>query len=312
MSELARNILLDTVLFLLMASPTVRGEDVPHSILISCLGLTIATKIVHLLGSSRVVHTAETARTWSAVRKLSTLLFALVFWDLAALYIYVPRASKRSTFYAWILFEFCGFLCSAVCSLLKLVVLCVDMSLEGDLSEAFDASPLAANVSGQSPFARSPAVSPAGGSPAVSGSPTMAVPSMAPAGGATETSTGTEPQPAAQLGGWPFKTEHYMLIDTMKELVDLFIYVGFLFVFCISNPARLPLYLATDLLQVSRSLYTRVHSFRQYRRLIEVLQDADQFPNANPTLIAERETCIICRDLLTPNSKTLPCGHVLH
>eukprot|EP01053_Blabericola_migrator_P002114 Blabericola_migrator_1__2113@NODE_1582_length_4235_cov_91_013436_g1034_i0_p3_GENE_NODE_1582_length_4235_cov_91_013436_g1034_i0NODE_1582_length_4235_cov_91_013436_g1034_i0_p3_ORF_typecomplete_len258_score45_10zfRING_2/PF13639_6/4_3e10zfrbx1/PF12678_7/2_4e06zfC3HC4_3/PF13920_6/8_3e07ProkRING_4/PF14447_6/2_6e02ProkRING_4/PF14447_6/7_3e06zfC3HC4_2/PF13923_6/2_6e06zfC3HC4/PF00097_25/6_4e06Zn_ribbon_17/PF17120_5/1_2e05zfRING_5/PF14634_6/0_00095zfANAPC11/PF12861_7/0_0048zfRING_UBOX/PF13445_6/0_0015zfRI len=84
----------------------------------------------------------------------------------------------------------------------------------------------------------------------------------------------------------------------------------FLLLFVFANPTRLPIYLASDIIQVSRTLVSKVASFRRYRKLAARLE-AD-FPDATLEELEEADTCIICRDMLTVGSKKLICGHILH
>eukprot|EP01054_Gregarina_sp_Poly1_P001629 Gregarina_sp_Poly_1__1628@NODE_1414_length_4200_cov_93_272199_g139_i1_p2_GENE_NODE_1414_length_4200_cov_93_272199_g139_i1NODE_1414_length_4200_cov_93_272199_g139_i1_p2_ORF_typecomplete_len314_score37_77zfRING_2/PF13639_6/1_8e09zfC3HC4_3/PF13920_6/2_2e06zfrbx1/PF12678_7/1_2e05zfC3HC4_2/PF13923_6/9_4e06ProkRING_4/PF14447_6/5_8e02ProkRING_4/PF14447_6/5_2e05zfC3HC4/PF00097_25/1_5e05Zn_ribbon_17/PF17120_5/5_4e05zfRING_5/PF14634_6/0_0016zfANAPC11/PF12861_7/0_013zfRINGlike/PF08746_11/0_01zfRING_UBOX/PF len=110
--------------------------------------------------------------------------------------------------------------------------------------------------------------------------------------------------------GWKLKNEYMFCLDLSQDVGTLAIYLIFLLLFVFANPTRLPIYLASDIIQVTRTLIGKITSFRRYRKLAARLEI--DFPEATLEELEEADTCIICRDLLTIGSKKLICGHILH
>lgn len=127
----AKTIILDSILFLILASPTVGGEDVPHSILFPCLGTILGLKLYHHIGGMRVSHLLEAGLSdGNALSKLTSLLCLLLTADIFLDYIAFRLAESNSSFYLWILFEVVELTITSVTSLARLSVLYVDLSLE--------------------------------------------------------------------------------------------------------------------------------------------------------------------------------------
>lgn len=83
---------------------------------------------------------------------------------------------------------------------------------------------------------------------------------------ATETEDDNRDSPA-QTGGWQFKNGYIFAVEVTKEVTELVVFMGFLTLFFLANPSRPPIYLASDLFQVVRSLAMRVQSYTRYKHL---------------------------------------------
>ncbi|OBT54439.1 hypothetical protein VE04_04375 [Pseudogymnoascus sp. 24MN13] len=138
--------------------------------------------------------------------------------------------------------------------------------------------------------------------------------------------------------GWETKGHWVLTLDLMTDFVKLGIYSAF---FCILLTFYgLPIHIMRDLFLTARSFLKRLSAFLKYRN---ATRDMNQrYPDATEEEIQREDTCIICREEMTPWSvtnpapgapeagappppvarspiisersrpKKLPCGHVLH
>jgi len=132
----------------------------------------------------------------------------------------------------------------------------------------------------------------------------------------------------SENGGWPGKAAYLFYLDLTGDLVSMLVFLGFMGVFFVQNPSRLPIYMMADVIQVAKQLSNRLRNFRKY---LLIMKDFDEkFRKANVEDCEKAETCIICRDELKADgdgssgdggggseegdntSVILPCGHVFH
>eukprot|EP00916_Digyalum_oweni_P015453 GHVL01025297.1.p1 GENE.GHVL01025297.1~~GHVL01025297.1.p1 ORF type:complete len:492 (+),score=42.69 GHVL01025297.1:33-1508(+) len=106
--------------------------------------------------------------------------------------------------------------------------------------------------------------------------------------------------------GWTSKAAYLFLVDLLSDVSYVII-----FVWLISKTfGDLPLFFLWELVTVCRNVYSKLKSYRQYRKLIANMDS--RFPVASPEEIVNADTCIICRDVLATDGRKLPCGHILH
>ncbi|KAL8272520.1 hypothetical protein Esti_003519 [Eimeria stiedai] len=114
-----RGFLLDTVLFLVLSSPTLHGSELSPLPLAKYLLLLLTLKVFE----------AGFPRS-SMVIRLFLLLVLLLTIDVAFVIFFYKNASSRSTFYLWLLFEFLGMLSCSVVAALKFMANVVDVRSE--------------------------------------------------------------------------------------------------------------------------------------------------------------------------------------
>ncbi|KFY11087.1 hypothetical protein V492_04668 [Pseudogymnoascus sp. VKM F-4246] len=138
--------------------------------------------------------------------------------------------------------------------------------------------------------------------------------------------------------GWETKGHWVLTLDLMTDFVKLGIYTAFFFI--LLTFYGLPIHIMRDLFLTARSFIKRLSAFLKYRN---ATRDMNQrYPDATVDEIQREDTCIICREEMTPWSvtnpapgapgadapqpppvrspivsersrpKKLPCGHVLH
>lgn len=110
--------------------------------------------------------------------------------------------------------------------------------------------------------------------------------------------------------GWPSKSVYVFYTELIADILQMSSYILFMGIFFYQNPARLPIYAIADIVQVARQLGGRLKSFQRYRAITADMET--KFPNATEEEIGSAESCIICRDTLTPGCKVLQCGHIFH
>ncbi|CAK0853613.1 unnamed protein product [Prorocentrum cordatum] len=112
--------------------------------------------------------------------------------------------------------------------------------------------------------------------------------------------------------GWPGKSVCLFYVDLVHDVTAMTIFLVFMLTFFFQNPARLPIYMIADVVQVARKLSHRLQSFRRYRRISNNMEA--RFPDATDEEIEQDEYCVICRDSLFEGSdaKKLPCKHCFH
>merc|ERR1719456_2098776 len=110
--------------------------------------------------------------------------------------------------------------------------------------------------------------------------------------------------------GWPGKTAYLFFMDMFSEIVTMSLFLAFMTIFFLQNPARLPIYMMADIFKVARQVSMRLRSFRKYRAIVSQLKD--RFPDGTDAELEMVDTCIICREALYPGAKKLPCGHIFH
>ncbi|KAL5354816.1 E3 ubiquitin-protein ligase hrd1 [Pseudogymnoascus australis] len=138
--------------------------------------------------------------------------------------------------------------------------------------------------------------------------------------------------------GWETKGHWVLTLDLMTDFVKLGIYTAFFFI--LLTFYGLPIHIMRDLFLTARSFIKRLNAFLKYRN---ATRDMNQrYPDATEEEIQREDTCIICREEMTPwavtnpapgaagagapqppvarspiisersRPKKLPCGHVLH
>ncbi|KAI9740673.1 MAG: E3 ubiquitin-protein ligase hrd1 [Claussenomyces sp. TS43310] len=142
-----------------------------------------------------------------------------------------------------------------------------------------------------------------------------------------------------EVPGWEAKGQWILSLDLATDLFKLGIYTAFFFILMAFY--GLPIHIMRDLFLTARSFVKRLTAFIKYRR---ATQDMARYPDATVEEISREDTCIICREEMTPWSvtnpvapvgaadgavpapaartadtvnertrpKKLPCGHVLH
>nr|PIM02269.1 zinc finger, C3HC4 type (RING finger) domain-containing protein [Toxoplasma gondii COUG] len=126
-----RGFLLDTVLFLVLSSPTLDGAEVSTHALAKFLLIVVSLKTAHLVVQIRggTLFEVGNPRT-SVLLRICIALFSLLLLDICAVHFFFVNSSKASTFYLWLLFECLGMLVSCAISTLKFAVHVVDVRLD--------------------------------------------------------------------------------------------------------------------------------------------------------------------------------------
>ncbi|CEM26902.1 unnamed protein product [Vitrella brassicaformis CCMP3155] len=237
-----RGFLLDMILFLVFASPTIDGKEVASAYLIQFMCIIVALKVFHLISSIRIAHMFEIGVPRVGVLlRICAFLFSLLLVDASLLSFFYARVSNTSTFYTWLLFETLAMCASCGLCIGKYIIHLIDLRLDN---------------------------------------------------------------------GWTAKSANLFYMDLLGDVVSMSIFLVFMLVFFLQNPARLPLYMTADIIGVARTLAQRLKSFRRYRQLTANMES--RFPDATAEEIEAADTCIICRDSLYEGDKKLPCGHVFH
>ncbi|OBT62302.1 hypothetical protein VE03_09037 [Pseudogymnoascus sp. 23342-1-I1] len=138
--------------------------------------------------------------------------------------------------------------------------------------------------------------------------------------------------------GWETKGHWVLTLDLATDFVKLGIYTAFFFILLAFY--GLPIHIMRDLFLTARSFIKRLSAFLKYRNATRDMNL--RYPDATEEEIQREDTCIICREEMTPWSvtnpapgaaaagapqppvarspiisersrpKKLPCGHVLH
>ncbi|CBZ52191.1 hypothetical protein NCLIV_019800 [Neospora caninum Liverpool] len=126
-----RGFLLDTVLFLVLSSPTLDGVEVSTYALAKFLLIVVSLKTAHLVVQIRggTLFEIGNPRT-SVLLRICIVLFCLLLLDICAVHFFFVNSSKASTFYLWLLFECLGMLVSCAISTLKVGVHVIDVRLD--------------------------------------------------------------------------------------------------------------------------------------------------------------------------------------
>merc|ERR1719364_92005 len=77
--------------------------------------------------------------------------------------------------------------------------------------------------------------------------------------------------------GWPGKSAYLFFMDLFSEITTMSLFLTFMSIFFLQNPARLPIYMMADIFKVARQVSTRLRSFRKYRQIVSQLND--RFPD---------------------------------
>ncbi|OII73683.1 membrane associated RING finger containing protein [Cryptosporidium ubiquitum] len=109
---------------------------------------------------------------------------------------------------------------------------------------------------------------------------------------------------------WSNKNAILFYMEVFGDMCSLFTYLLFIILFLVLNPSRIPLYIMGDIFHVLKALYSKLSSFRRYRKLTKNIENRLQ--EATIEEIERIDTCIVCRDILYIGSKKIPCGHVFH
>ncbi|PFH36036.1 zinc finger, C3HC4 type (RING finger) domain-containing protein [Besnoitia besnoiti] len=126
-----RGFLLDTVLFLVLSSPTLEGSEVSSYALAKFLFIVVSLKTAHLVVQIRGSTMFEVGHPRAGVLlRLCVVLFCLLLLDFCAVHFFFVHASKASTFYLWLLFECLGMLVSSAISILKFAAHIIDVRLD--------------------------------------------------------------------------------------------------------------------------------------------------------------------------------------
>eukprot|EP00914_Ancora_sagittata_P007003 GHVO01013889.1.p1 GENE.GHVO01013889.1~~GHVO01013889.1.p1 ORF type:complete len:564 (-),score=67.35 GHVO01013889.1:435-2126(-) len=127
-----KSFIMDTILFLVLAEPTIDGRDVPPLILIKHISVVIAMKTGHIISQIRTAHIFQTGTPRLVVLlRIATFTALLFVFDAIGVHIFVMKYKADSTFYLWLLFEFLGMLVSSLTCSLKFLIHLVDAKLEG-------------------------------------------------------------------------------------------------------------------------------------------------------------------------------------
>ncbi|CZR54341.1 related to E3 ubiquitin-protein ligase hrd-1 precursor [Phialocephala subalpina] len=139
-----------------------------------------------------------------------------------------------------------------------------------------------------------------------------------------------------EVPGWEAKGHWVLMLDLVKDLVKLAIYVSFFVILLMFY--GLPIHIMRDLFLTARSFAKRLAAFLRYRRATHNMNA--KYEDATVEDIQREDTCIICREEMRPWSvtnaqappaapgappaarpsninersrpKKLPCGHILH
>ncbi|KAF8864229.1 hypothetical protein BDZ45DRAFT_797727 [Acephala macrosclerotiorum] len=139
-----------------------------------------------------------------------------------------------------------------------------------------------------------------------------------------------------EVPGWEAKGHWVLMLDLIKDLVKLAIYVSFFVILLMFY--GLPIHIMRDLFLTARSFAKRLAAFLRYRRATQDMNA--KYGDATVEDIQREDTCIICREEMRPWSvtnpqappaapgappaarlsninersrpKKLPCGHILH
>ncbi|KAL5366991.1 HRD1 like membrane associated RING finger containing protein [Cryptosporidium parvum] len=109
---------------------------------------------------------------------------------------------------------------------------------------------------------------------------------------------------------WSNKNAILFYLEVFGDICSLITYLLFIILFLVLNPSRIPLYIMGDIFHVLKALYSKLSSFRRYRKLTKNIETRLQ--EATLEEIERIDTCIVCRDTLYIGSKKIPCGHVFH
>ncbi|TVY89603.1 ERAD-associated E3 ubiquitin-protein ligase [Lachnellula willkommii] len=174
----------------------------------------------------------------------------------------------------------------------------------------------------------------------------VAAAAAAEGGEGTEAAPDTAPLPSEddvdemdiETPGWEAKGQWVLTLDLISDFIRLAIYVTFfviLFMFY-----GLPIHIIRDVFMTARSFTKRLSAFLRYRRATNDMNQ--KYSDATAEDIQREDTCIICREEMTPwavtnpqappagpgavpparpgghtvneqsRPKKLPCGHILH
>ena len=71
---------------------------------------------------------------------------------------------------------------------------------------------------------------------------------------------------------WTGKAAYLFYLDLSGDLLSMGVFLGFMGVFFVQNPSKIPIYMMADILQVAKHLTNRLRNFRKYRL---IMQDFD-------------------------------------
>lgn len=127
---------------------------------------------------------------------------------------------------------------------------------------------------------------------------------------APEQENTNSPRTQAHNFVWSNKNAILFYMEVFGDVCSLITYLLFIILFLVLNPSRIPLYIMGDIFHVLKALYSKLSSFRRYRKLTKNIETRLQ--EATIEEIERIDTCIVCRDILYIGSKKIPCGHVFH
>ena len=82
-------------------------------------------------------------------------------------------------------------------------------------------------------------------------------------------------------GGLPNKPVLVFYVDLVHDILQMLSYCGFMVVFVLNHPGRLPLYAISDFANVARQLLGKLRSFKKYRQLTKNMQNKYQTQDIN-------------------------------
>lgn len=130
--DVGRGFLLDTVMFLVLSSPTIDDEEVPTVGILQFVGFIVALKLFHLITQTRVAHFFESGSiNGSALSRLLGLMLILLCVDVVAVHQFYSRSDRKASLYLWLFFECVGMMASALANITKFAFHYIDSQMEG-------------------------------------------------------------------------------------------------------------------------------------------------------------------------------------
>ncbi|KAK1443388.1 ring zinc finger domain containing protein [Babesia gibsoni] len=133
--DVARNYLMDAVIFLVLSKPRFEGSEIPIDLMVKYLTLLVALKCFHVLVYVRLgnMFQMNIPSYWSILR-ICTFIYVLAMADLRLLGSFWSGLHWKNTFIIWLIFEMFGMLLLCIFSALRFVVNLMDHYYEAGLS----------------------------------------------------------------------------------------------------------------------------------------------------------------------------------
>lgn len=132
--DMARNYLMDAVIFLVLSKPRLNGRELPLGSIIKYLTLLVALKSFHVLIYIRLnnMFQMDIPSYWSILR-LCTFIYLMAMTDLRLLTTFWDDINFKNTFTIWLVFELFAMLLLCVFSAMRFVVNLLDHYYEAGL-----------------------------------------------------------------------------------------------------------------------------------------------------------------------------------